>query len=141
MSEEKEESSFSVRDRRRVSPEGTETSTGDSTREKGIPPSTQSGRQEQQSTPKSSATASPKVTFSSFILSLSTQALMCLGEIPNPQDEKPVQDLPMAQQIIDIIGLLQEKTKGNLDDHEGRLIEHSLYDLRMRYVDKTRKPL
>jgi hypothetical protein len=80
----------------------------------------------------------PAVNFSSFILGLSTQALMCLGEIPDPQDGKPHPDLSAAKQFIDILGVLKEKTAGNLDKGETELLDYILFDLRMRYV-KLRK--
>ena len=81
----------------------------------------------------------PEITLSTFVLSLSTQGLMHLGEIPNPIDKAVRQDLTAAKQIIDILGLLREKTKGNLDESEEALFDDILYDLRMRYVDLSRR--
>lgn len=80
-----------------------------------------------------------EISFSTFIVSLSTQALMCLGEIPNPATGQVETDLLAVQELIDIIGMLQEKCRGNLDPAESRLIEKILFDLRMRYVEKTRR--
>ncbi|OGP53207.1 MAG: hypothetical protein A2Y65_01110 [Deltaproteobacteria bacterium RBG_13_52_11] len=76
----------------------------------------------------------PEVTFSTFVYSLSTSALVHLGEIPEPITEKMDKDLPLAKQTIDILGILQEKTKGNLTQDEENLLNSFLYDLRMRYV-------
>lgn len=76
----------------------------------------------------------PEVTFASFIYSLSTSALIHLGEIPEPTTEKMAKNLPLAKQTIDILGILQEKTKGNLTQEEENLLNTFLYDLRMRYV-------
>ncbi len=79
-----------------------------------------------------------EITFGTFLVSLSTQALMHLGDIPDPQSGRPEQDLVAAQQLIDIIGMLQEKTRGNLDREEGQLIDAILYELRMKYVERAR---
>ncbi len=76
----------------------------------------------------------PEVTFSNFVFSLSTQALIQLGEIQDPESRKTVKNLSLAKQTIDLIGMLQEKTKGNLTKEEQALVESALYDLRMRYV-------
>jgi outer membrane biosynthesis protein TonB len=76
----------------------------------------------------------PEVTFSAFVYSLSTSALVHLGEIPEPITEKMDKNLPLAKQTIDILGILQEKTKGNLTQEEENLLNSFLYDLRMRYV-------
>jgi hypothetical protein len=80
----------------------------------------------------------PEITFGTFLVSLSTQALMHLGDIPDPQTGRPEQDLVAAQQLIDIIGMLQQKTRGNLDREEGQLIDAILYELRMKYVERAR---
>ena len=80
-----------------------------------------------------------EITLGTFLMSLSTQALMCLGEIPNPLTGNPESDLVAVRELIDIIAMLQEKTRGNLDAHETRLFENILYDLRMRFVEKSRK--
>lgn len=80
-----------------------------------------------------------EITLGTFLMSLSTQALMCLGEIPNPLTGKPEPDLVAVRELIDIIAMLQEKTRGNLDAHETRLFENILFDLRMRFVEKSRK--
>ena len=79
----------------------------------------------------------PEVSFATFIYSLSTSALVHLGEIPEPITEKMDKNLPLAKQTIDILGILQEKTKGNLNQEEENLLNNFLYDLRMRYVKAT----
>jgi hypothetical protein len=76
----------------------------------------------------------PEITFSTFVYSLSTSVLVHLGEIPEPITEKIDKNLPLAKQTIDILGILQEKTKGNLTHEEENLLDSFLYDLRMRYV-------
>ena len=75
------------------------------------------------------------VTFSTFVLGLSTQVLLHLGEIPNPLTQKVEIDLEAAKQVIDILGMLAEKTRNNLEVGEQSLLESMLYDLRMRYVE------
>jgi hypothetical protein len=79
------------------------------------------------------------VTFSTFLLGLSTQALLHLGEIPNPTSGQIERDLVAAQQVIDILGMLQGKTAGNLDETEAGLLEAVLYDLRMKFVEISRR--
>jgi hypothetical protein len=79
-----------------------------------------------------------EITFGTFLVGLSTQALMLLGDIPDPQTGKPEQDLAGAQQLIDIVGMLEQKTRGNLDRDEAQLIEAILYELRMKYVERAR---
>ncbi len=78
--------------------------------------------------------ALPEIDFNSFIFSLSTSALIQLGEIEDPFTQKTAKNLPLAKQTIDLIGMLKEKTKGNLTTQEERVIENILYDLRMRYI-------
>ena len=80
------------------------------------------------------------INFATFIVGLSTQALLHLGEIPDPATNHPVRDLPAAQQLIDILGLLRDKTRGNLDHDEAGLLDSILFDLRMKYVEITRTP-
>jgi hypothetical protein len=77
----------------------------------------------------------PPITFGTFVLSLSTSALVHLGEGPSPETGKTdPPNLPLAQQTIDILEMLFQKTRGNLDDDEAHLLEAILHDLRMRYV-------
>jgi hypothetical protein len=76
----------------------------------------------------------PEINFSSFLLSLSSSVLLHLGEIADPQSGEKKKDLVLAKQSIDIIKLLKDKTKGNLTEEEEKLMEHLLYDLRMRFV-------
>lgn len=74
------------------------------------------------------------LNFSTFILSLTTSALVCLGELPDPITKEKGINLPLAQQTISIIEILKEKTSGNLTADEESLIGSVLYDLRMKYV-------
>jgi len=76
----------------------------------------------------------PEITFPSLLLSLSTSALIQLGEIQDPVSKQTVKNLPLAKQTIDLIGMLKEKTKGNLTSDEEKLMENMLYELKLWYV-------
>jgi len=76
----------------------------------------------------------PEIDFTNFILSLSTSALIQLGEIQDPFTQKSTKNLPVAKQTIDLVSMLKEKTKGNLSREEEKVIDYVLYDLRIRYV-------
>jgi hypothetical protein len=126
-------SGFQVRDRRRFD------ASGEARSEDGP---------EAGSTAAAAETAGPRahephadvpVTFSTFLLGLSTQALLHLGEIPNPASGQVEPDLAAAKHVIDILGVLETKTHGNLDEAEQGLMESVLYDLRIRYVDIVRR--
>jgi hypothetical protein len=80
----------------------------------------------------------PPIDFATFILSLSTSALVYLGEVPEPESGTERLELPLARQSIDLLGMLQEKTRGNLDPDEEQLLENLLYDLRMKYVARCK---
>lgn len=80
----------------------------------------------------------PQVTFSTFILSLASSALMQLGEVPDPDTGEVSANLPMARHTIDVLTMLQEKTKACLTDEERRLLDGLLYEVRMKYVMKTK---
>jgi len=84
--------------------------------------------------------ALPTIDFATFILSLSHSALMHLGEAPDPDGNKVATNLPLAKQNIDLLGLMEEKTKGNLTGDEERLLAQVLFDLRMRYVERSKEP-
>ena len=79
----------------------------------------------------------PEITFTSFLISLSSSAFIHLGDIPDPATGETNQDLPLAKQTIDLLGLLREKTRNNLREEEEKLFDHLLYDLRMRYLKET----
>jgi len=76
----------------------------------------------------------PPVNFTNFVISLSTSALFHFGDFPEFEGGKAEKNLPAAKQTIDILDMLREKTKGNLDENETSLIEGVLYELKMRYV-------
>lgn len=75
------------------------------------------------------------VTFTGFILSLATTAAVHFGDIADPSTGERIEpNLEAASQMIELIALMQEKTKGNLSDNEARLVDDLLYELRMRFV-------
>lgn len=80
----------------------------------------------------------PEPDFPMFISGMGMQALMHLGELENPLTQKKEKDIVQTKYIIDILGLLQEKTKNNLSDQEEKLLEGLLYDLRMKYVSASK---
>lgn len=146
-SDEKERG-FKVQDRRRFSAEGeAKAGTEDTTASKFDQPELKPGSASHSGTsgpatfesPKSSPDAGSgpvlEINFATFLVGLSSEALAALGEIPDPSSHERRHDLGSAQQLIDVIGMLQEKTRGNLDSHEQNLIEAILFDLRMKYVE------
>ncbi len=138
-SEKGEDKGFKVQDRRRFSSQD-----NDSAETAQSDPSPQAPYQESESQPAEETEATSNealqaINFPTFIISLSTQALMHLGEIPNPLTGKVEKEIQAAKQTIDIVSLLEEKTRGNLDRGEEKLMEEVLYDLRMKYVQAVRK--
>jgi len=85
--------------------------------------------------------AFPAIDFSTFVISLSTSALYHLGLVSEQEGSPPPPpDLPMARQTIELIEMLQDKTRGNLSGEESKLLEGLLYELRMRFVDAQKRP-
>lgn len=80
---------------------------------------------------------SPEITFEHFLMSLCTAALVHLGQVPHPETNETQVDLDQARQNIDILGMLREKTKGNLSANEETLLEGMLGQLRMAYVSMS----
>ena len=76
----------------------------------------------------------PPISFTNFVLSLSTSALFHFGDFPDQEGGKTEKNLPAAKQTIDILDMLNEKTKGNLNENENQLIQGVLYELKLRYV-------
>ena len=76
--------------------------------------------------------------FSSFVVGLATQALMMLGEMPNPETNRPMLNVEGARQTIDLLALLEEKTQGNLSAEEDQLLGEILASLRMAFVAKVK---
>ena len=83
------------------------------------------------------ASGSPAVNFNNFVLGLGTQALVLMGEIPNPETGLVSANLSAAKQTIDILGILEAKTTGNLDEDEGKLLTEVLSSLRLAFVNRV----
>ena len=81
----------------------------------------------------------PEPDFNFFITTLSLQASINLGQVPNPVTNKKEENLVQAKFLIDTLGMLKEKTKGNLTQEETDFLENILYELRMQYISKTGK--
>lgn len=77
----------------------------------------------------------PPMTFTTLVMSLSTAALVQFGDMPDPVTGKREKNLLFARQNIDLLGLLQEKTKGNLTKDEQDILEDALFKLRMRFIE------
>ncbi len=127
MEEREEEKGFKVKDKRKIF------DTGEKKEDK--TPKTEKPKPETRQEPQGQESAPlPEINFSTFILSLSTSTLMHLGELPNPETNQIETNLPLAKQTIDLIDMLKDKTKGNLDKDEDQLITNLLYDLKLKYV-------
>lgn len=120
-----QEEGFVVRDRRGGSSEPVAKASGPSESPKPAA-SSESGSAHQ-------APAFP-VTFSSFVISLGSSSLMLMGEKLDPQQQAVPVNLPQAKEIIDLLSVLEEKTKGNLTSEEQTVLRDMLYALRMKYV-------
>ncbi len=81
----------------------------------------------------------PDVDFGLFVMSLASSVLVHLGEIEHPDSRERTANLPLAKQTVDILGMLREKTRGNLTQEESQLLDNLLYDLRMKYVDAKKR--
>ena len=157
MSDEQGKQEFKVVDKRRFTSEGDSRTGADAPAEpvreqpqpakaqpQSVQPAERKTVERAQASPAESGGAhegSHQVDFASFVVSLATQALLMLGEIPAPDGEEVDINLDAARQTIEILAMLEEKTKGNLSGEENRLISEVLSSLRLTYVKKlgTRK--
>ncbi len=132
-----EEKGFVVRDRRFSSPkEGEEAKPKKETAQE--PKSEQlKAREPKSEGPSGGEAPLPPIDFVNFTHSLYISALIQLGEIADPATKESVKNLALAKQTIDLLVMLEQKTKGNLTPEEDKLMEHILYELRMRYVKAT----
>ena len=81
----------------------------------------------------------PEMNFRTLVVSLSTTALLQMGLAPNPASQKVEKNLPGARQTIEILDILKDKTRGNLDPQESRLLDQCLHDLKMSFVQSSRR--
>jgi len=128
-----EEKGFIIKDRRSFDKEG------ELKEEKGASDGGSPKTKEEKKEQDTQRIPLPEVNFNSLIFSLSSSALLNMGDIAEPQTGERKKDLPMAKYSIDIISMLQEKTKGNLTEEEHKFLENILADLRLRYVKAAKK--
>ena len=89
---------------------------------------------------KEQAASQPfKIDFSTFIMSLTSSAFYHLGDIADPETGKTETNLPAVQQTIEMLIMLKEKTEGNLSEEEGKLLEQLIYELQMKFMQKSKK--
>lgn len=79
----------------------------------------------------------PQARFDLFVSGLAMEALIAMGDMPHPTTRKQSVNLPQAKYLIDLLGVLEIKTKGNLVVEEEKLLKDALYQLRMRYLSKS----
>ena len=134
MDDEKKEKGFVIKDKRIFDESGEarpedlkkeETAGDNKSEKKSLEKDDQAGTREEYF---------PEVTFSSFVLSLSTTVMYHLGDFPDPATNKAEKNLAAAKQTIDMLNMIKIKTAGNLDIDEKELLEGILYELMMRYV-------
>jgi hypothetical protein len=127
---EEEEKGFVIKDRRSFDKEG-----GLKEEEASSPkPSPEKEKQQEPKAAETERPPLPEVNFNSLIFSLSSSAFYNLGEIADPQTGQKQKDLPLAKHSIDILAMLNDKTKGNLNDEEQKFLDNILAELRLRYV-------
>jgi hypothetical protein len=132
MEEEKKGSGFVVKDKRLFAESGEAKPAEEQTT-----PAKEEPKPASQESAKSGKTKEhdyPPIDFTNFVLSLSTSALFHFGDFPDPDGGKTEKNLPAAKQTIDILDIINEKTKGNLNESENNLIQSVLYELKLRYV-------
>ena len=127
------EKTFIVKDKRRFNSEGDEQSVSEKVADTNAQTNNANLSASIKKDDKISAD-SEAITFPSFLMSLAMQALMQLGEIPAPQGTNIPKDKIAAKQTIDVIAMLKEKTKGNLDKDEEKMIEEVLHNLRISFL-------
>lgn len=90
-------------------------------------------------TSSGSAQSIPPASFGVLLSTLATQAMLSIGRVPNPMTGKTEVNLEMAKHFIDTLAVLEEKTKGNLTKEEGAMLEAVLHELRLEFVDASKK--
>jgi hypothetical protein len=141
MEEHEEKDAFKVRDRRRFTEEGESKSEPETVQaEASAPPEpekSETGPEEKRTEPKaepSQKREAKPLDFPSFVISLANTALFQMGLVKAP-DAEPYLDMNGARQTIDLIAMLEEKTRGNLTVEEEKLIKETLFQLRLAFVE------
>jgi hypothetical protein len=160
MDDTESNGSFKVTDRRRFSAEG---SPKDEPQKEGSPTAEEASKETPEQTQAAASGAAeqtqfeegpetaksppspedtedlPPVDFTGLVVSLANSALIQLGLVGLPDSGKVARNLPAAKQTIDIVAMLEEKTKGNLSDEEQQLLRETLFQLRMAFVEASKK--
>jgi len=134
MYEEKKESGFVVKDRRIFAEGENAAAENKATAEK---PASEEPVQPEDIRKQDEKPAYPPINFTNFILSLSTSALFHFGDFPDPVSGKTQKNLPAAKQTIDMLDMINDKTKGNLTEQENNLMQGVIYELKLRYVKEN----
>jgi hypothetical protein len=137
--EQEEQEEFRVTDKRSFNEEGEVRNSGIQDDSKQQPSEKPSPKDTKKNLSGEEERQIPPIDFPSYLLSYYTQGLVLLGEVPNPYTNKKEEDTEAARHTIDILTLLEEKTKGNLSQDEQKLLENVLYELRMKYMTKTNR--
>jgi hypothetical protein len=138
MTKEQEEQGFRITDKRGFQEE-TEPSPPEASEKTEAKPSGEPFSKQEERPPEREGSSRPPIDFPSYILSYYTQGLVLLGEVPNPYTNKKEEDIEAARHTIDILSMIGQKTKGNLDKEEDQLLESVIYELQMKYMAKTNR--
>ena len=132
MTENQQE--FKVTDRRGFADDGTPKPVVEEPAEKPAeaPPAQAASEPQDKST-----RAYQTIDFPTYILGYYTQGMVLLGETPNPYTQKKEEDVESVRHIIDVLSMIEQKTRGNLNAEESQLLESVLYELRMKFMAKT----
>ncbi len=104
----------------------------------GVEPTAEAAAEPDQAAPPAAGGEYAAIDFGTFVLSLASSAAMQLGDMAHPETGQVEKNLPAAKQTIDLIAMLQQKTRGNLTPEEERFLEALLYDLRLRFVESSK---
>jgi len=147
MEEEKKEKAFVIKDRRHfdesgrpraeATPDAETAPAAEKIKKEEPAASTPPPIQAEEPSPPQEEEGAPEVNFYNFILSLSSTAMYHFGDFADPASRATQRNLAAAKQTIDLLTMLQEKTKGNLNQDEKTLLDGILYELRIRYVKET----
>lgn len=133
--QKKAENTFRVQDKRSLNKNG---SLRQELKEEKENQPAKSSKKEKASPPTKEQTPN-KIEFSTLISILTTPALIFMGAVKNPENNQLEINLPLAEQHIELLQLLQKKTKGNLDKEEAEFIERALFELKMLFVQASNK--
>ncbi len=135
MEEGDQSEGFKITDRRRFTAEGAEKEAQEVRKEESVQKEAPAVEKEG---PKREEKELPPLDFSTFVLSLANTALFQLGFIKTPESGDMEKDLRGARQTIDLLGLLEQKTRGNLTEQEEKILKETLFQLRMAFVEASK---